>query len=1084
MNKRLIHILVALTAGMISACSLPEADLYEPEVRYELNAILESGAETRTHLSESESGIYYPYWTGEEELAVFINERTIPLRFTFVSGKDTREAVFSGPGTGNHYVALYPNGAEGSLSESDLTLILPAEQSYKPGTFGEGAFPMLAVGFESTLSFKNLCSVLKVSLTGSASVQAITFKANDPGTAVSGKARVRIDNPENPVLTMFEDGSSSVRLACGSVALSETTPTDFFVVIPPGTYKGGFTLGIKTSDGTVTRSTQEDIVFERSQIRSVPAFECTGAEVDPEDIPDNMLLYSTTDGSLCRFWEDSFDRKIVSHTLENGRGKIVFDGPLKKVGSGFVDVRGYCIVTDIIFPPTVEEIGYYAFSNSPLKSVRLPKNLKSVHYFAFNRCPQLERFYGPNASSDGKAIVIDGEMVAYAGVVDEVMVIPEGVRSIKDFCIADCLTEEASDKVKEIIFPEGLVGVGRPRKDYSNLSLMKNLEYITLPSTFSNIEDTYGTFIGFPNLKKFKGSCPYIQDDGNCLIDEYGCLFAYAGAGISAYAVPEGVRDIAGYVFSGKDDIRGLSLPTTIDYIPKPMVAGKNLSYFFGPLASEDGHSLVRNGKVEAVITNLEEYVSPENITCIASSAFLSSYAKRIIIRDCVTSIEGDSFAWVNCLETLVLSKSLKSVGSYSFGNNQDLHAIYFRSPAPPSCGNPTSNVAFPSDFVAYVPKGSLEAYQNASQWSFLPRNFQEYEPEDIVAPGWYTSTDYSCDGKVEILQRASEGNGIDIVLIGDAFSDRQIADGTYGKVIAKMKDAFFSIEPYKSYQKYFNVYRVDVVSETEGYAHPGQALGTCFKGGAKVAGNDDSCMGYARRALSDDRMDNALILVAMDSTAYAGTCYMYSSSAYSGDWGEGFSVAYFPLGKSDKTLAQLVHHEAGGHGFAKLEDEYGYESNGAIPEEAVENAHWLEYLGWSKNVDFTSDPATVKWNRFLSDARYQYDGLGCFEGGMTYWSGVWRPTQNSIMRDNTGGFNAPSREAIWYRIHKLAYGSTWKYNYEDFVTYDSINRMTSASTSSVRARRLEPTYPPTAPPVIVNRRWNEAATGPKQTTR
>ena len=45
--------------------------------------------------------------------------------------------------------------------------------------------------------------------------------------------------------------------------------------------------------------------------------------------------------------------------------------------------------------------------------------------------------------------------------------------------------------------------------------------------------------------------------------------------------------------------------------------------------------------------------------------------------------------------------------------------------------------------------------------------------------------------------------------------------------------------------------------------------------------------------------------------------------------------------------------------------------------------------------------------------------------------------------------FNAHSRLAAYYRIHKLAYGSAWKFDYEEFVKYDAINRMTSADASS-----------------------------------
>ena len=44
-------------------------------------------------------------------------------------------------------------------------------------------------------------------------------------------------------------------------------------------------------------------------------------------------------------------------------------------------------------------------------------------------------------------------------------------------------------------------------------------------------------------------------------------------------------------------------------------------------------------------------------------------------------------------------------------------------------------------------------------------------------------------------------------------------------------------------------------------------------------------------------------------------------------------------------------------------------------------------------------------------------------------------------MKDNQGVFNAPSREAIWRRIHRLAYGNSWEYSYDSFAEYDAINR-------------------------------------------
>lgn len=81
-------------------------------------------------------------------------------------------------------------------------------------------------------------------------------------------------------------------------------------------------------------------------------------------------------------------------------------------------------------------------------------------------------------------------------------------------------------------------------------------------------------------------------------------------------------------------------------------------------------------------------------------------------------------------------------------------------------------------------------------------------------------------------------------------------------------------------------------------------------------------------------------------------------------------------------------------------------------------------------------------------------------------------------MDNNTGGFNAPSREAIYYRINKLAYGKDWEYDYEDFVEYDAINRSASAESVSVaRSRRsnyVEVHVQPTAPPVVVGKSWRD----------
>lgn len=338
-----------------------------------------------------------------------------------------------------------------------------------------------------------------------------------------------------------------------------------------------------------------------------------------------------------------------------------------------------------------------------------------------------------------------------------------------------------------------------------------------------------------------------------------------------------------------------------------------------------------------------------------------------------------------------------------------------------------------------------------------------------------YESTDYSADGQVELLQSATVGNGIDIVLMGDAYSDRLIADGTYRSVMVNTMEQFFSEEPYKSFRDYFNVYMVKVVSPNDVYeTGSATALSTWFtEGSTRVGGDDQKVFNYALKAISSDRLDEALLVVMMNRDYYAGTCWMYYPSE--GDYGNGVSVSYFPTSSDEATFRGLILHEAGGHGFSKLADEYSYEYMGEIPSEEITDCMNQWDFGWYKNIDFTDDLTKIGWAGFLADERYQYDGLGAFEGGFTYWSGVWRPTENSIMRHNDGGYNAPSRERIYIRIHKLAFGADWQYDYEEFVAYDAINRKTSPSTAPAYVRSFEPT----APPVVIRKTWREVMAEP-----
>ena len=351
MKKTVFTPFFILSMIVLLAAGCRQAEIEDPSVAdHVLIGLLERGAETRTHFGEPVDGIYYPYWTAEDALAVYADGLSYVDKYTLTDGAGTEKGSFAGRVSGKSYVALYPysDRVREGLQGNVLHLQLPSEQIYKPSSIGEGAFPMIAVGGEEGLSFKNLCSVLKISLTGNAGVKAVRFIAHDDKMAVCGPATVRTDFDAVPELVMGEEGLPVMTLVCNGLPLLEDKATDFMLVIPSGTYKGGFSIEVETFSGTFTRSIDSDVTFGRSQFRFIAPFRCDpDGEIDPDDIPYDQIWYVSDDGDIYEPLADAFDRNIVSNTYSDGKGIIVFDGPLTKVGEdAFVDSH----ITESIFP--------------------------------------------------------------------------------------------------------------------------------------------------------------------------------------------------------------------------------------------------------------------------------------------------------------------------------------------------------------------------------------------------------------------------------------------------------------------------------------------------------------------------------------------------------------------------------------------------------------------------------------------------------------------------------------------------------------------------------------------------------------
>lgn len=342
------------------------------------------------------------------------------------------------------------------------------------------------------------------------------------------------------------------------------------------------------------------------------------------------------------------------------------------------------------------------------------------------------------------------------------------------------------------------------------------------------------------------------------------------------------------------------------------------------------------------------------------------------------------------------------------------------------------------------------------------------------------TSSDLTTqDKKVLLIQEHTEGNGIPLIFLGDGFIDTEIASGFYRQVMEKGMENFFTEEPIKSLRNYFDVWMVSAVSLNNGF---GNQYSTKFKcwleggGSTLIKGDEDKVMEYAMAVPTlkenPSLLNEATCIVILNTEDYAGTCYFGFNDGINT---LNLAIGYCPMiyGMEDDMFRRVLCHECIGHGFAKLLDEYSYQEQGRIPDSEIANNRIMQQMGWAANVDFTNNRNEVLWNKFLNDSRYQGtdnhgEVLGVYEGACTYWSGAYRPTNESMMRSNTHGFNAPSREAIYKRIMRTAYGSIWEYDYETFVEFDQAHLPTPTETRT-RATREEISRPFT-PPVFTNK--------------
>ncbi|MBP5218918.1 MAG: leucine-rich repeat protein, partial [Bacteroidales bacterium] len=450
----------------------------------------------------------------------------------------------------------------------------------------------------------------------------------------------------------------------------------------------------------------------------------------------------------------------------------------------------------------------------------------------------------------------------------------------------------------------------------------------------------------------------------------------------------------------------------------------------------------------------------PESLEKLGYGAFdgCEGFTGDLTIPRGTKTIEGQCFLYCSGIKgELTIPETVSSIGYLAFGYT-DFSKAKILSQTPAEC----NNYAFEgSDYLIYVPSGTAKTYQQTPGWiEYRGRITEEgHDPAEY----FYASTDYSRDGEVVCLQQATKGKGIDLILMGDGFVDKDMEPGgKYETLLRRWMEQLFVYEPYKSFREWFSVYAVKVVSKHEVF--------NCPSSERKLTRDDgDGDFGNTISTLNSIAIEYASLATSgpLRITVFMNTEEKNVGRSFCG-YGSGGYFNAWVFDSIDRRPSTFIH-ESGGHGFGWLGDEYTEFNTTFTNYESLDRNH---NVGFYPNLDWRNDPETVYWSHFLKDPRYSKEGLGIFEGGDRYTYGIYRPTMNSMMRydfDKGAVFNAPGREAIYKRIMQWGSGNGWEYDYETFVAADEAGRKQAADAyaeypptrSHVQRDDMEPGLPP-----------------------
>ena len=254
------------------------------------------------------------------------------------------------------------------------------------------------------------------------------------------------------------------------------------------------------------------------------------------------------------------------------------------------------------------------------------------------------------------------------------------------------------------------------------------------------------------------------------------------------------------------------------------------------------------------------------------------------------------------------------------------------------------------------------------------------------------------------IINNGSPQNRVDIAILGDGYTAAQLTQ--YRTDVQTFLQGVFAQEPYREYQRYYNVHRIDVTSNQSGADHP-ERVPPVFVDTAFDA--TYNCSNIQRLICVNTTKVNQVIAASLPANYYDVILVLVNDTEYGGSGG---SVA---VASTNSAAVELILHEVG-HSFGLLADEYAGGGPSCNPNVEPPEA----------NATRETTRALIKWNAWIDLATpipttTTTNGIpGLYVGSKYCDAGLYRPTYNNKMRNLGVPFEQINTEQHVKRVYNF----------------------------------------------------------------